>query len=261
MSFFPKEHGAYGQMIFPLVTSMVVSGATAGSLLFAGAIVSGFLVHEPLLVLLGFRGPRARREAGSAALWWVVILTAVLIVMGASAVRWMEPRDRIAVILPLVPAVYLFVAAASGKGKSIGAEVAVAIAFSLTAIPLSLLGEVPAVSGVMVALAFATNFVLATLAIRVVIAKVRGGGNPALVVTMRRSVYTLAILIPIAAALAVLRGVIPSLPLVALAPGIVVSLWIAITAPPPAKLRTVGWALVTTSAVVAALLIVTLRVA
>lgn len=273
MSFFPKEHGAYGQMIFPLVTSMLVSGVSVGSLFFAIAVVAGFLVHEPLLVILGFRGPRARREQGQAARWWVAGLVVVLVLAGIAALRWMEPAQRFYVVFPAVPAVYLFMAAATGKGKSIGAEVAVAIAFSLVAIPLCLLGGSgvtrhadvgsrpgPAVgTGIVVAMAFVTNFVLATLAVRVVIAKVRGGGDPRMVATMRAWVYGLAIAIVAAAAGVASGGWLPWLPLVALVPGMVTAFWIAAFPPPPAKLRAVGWALVTTSAIVALLLIVTLR--
>jgi hypothetical protein len=35
----PREHGAYGQMAFPLVTAFGVAGVSAGGLLLATAIV------------------------------------------------------------------------------------------------------------------------------------------------------------------------------------------------------------------------------
>jgi hypothetical protein len=66
----PKEHGAYGQMAMPLVTSLVVAGASAPGLLLATAVVIAFLMHEPLVVLLGRRGGRAKREAGGRAGRW-----------------------------------------------------------------------------------------------------------------------------------------------------------------------------------------------
>jgi hypothetical protein len=49
--------------------------------------------------------------------------------------------------------------------------------------------------------------------------------------------------------------------MIALVPGVATALWIAAFPPPPAKLRAVGWTLVTTSAIVALLLIFTLRAA
>jgi len=48
---FPKEHGAYGQLLFPLATSLLVAGVTGAALLTAVAACAAFLSHEPLLVL------------------------------------------------------------------------------------------------------------------------------------------------------------------------------------------------------------------
>ena len=260
MSLLPKEHGAYGQMTFPLLTAMVVSGVSVGSLFFVLSVIAGFVLHEPLLVVLGLRGPRARREQGRVAIWWVVALTLVLVLAGAVALRWMGPSTRIWIALPLVPAVYIFIAAISGKGKTVAAEIAVAIAFSLTAVPLCLLGGPSLVAGILIALAFATNFVLATLAVRVVIAKVRGGGDPRLVAAMRRAVYIVALAIAIGAALAASRGRIPWLPLASLIPGIATACWVAANPPPPTRLKAVGWTLVSVSTIVMLLLVITLRV-
>ena len=246
-------------MLFPLVTAMLVSGVSIGSLFLVIAVVAGFVVHEPLLVLFGFRGPRARREQGRTALAWVAGLVAILVVAGITAVVRMAPAQRLYVVFPLVPTVYLFIAAAMGKGKTVAAEVAVAIAFSLVAIPLCLLGSPSVTAGAIVAIAFGANFVLATLAVRVVIAKVRGGGDPRLVATMRAWVYGLAIAMVAAVVVLASGGLLPWPPLVALVPGIVTALWIAAFPPPPAKLRAVGWTLVTTSAMVALLLVVALR--
>ena len=69
-SLLPKEHGAYGQIAFPLATAFVVAGVSTAGLLLAAAVVAGFLAHEPAAVLLGLRGARplvhgsdARRKA------------------------------------------------------------------------------------------------------------------------------------------------------------------------------------------------------
>jgi hypothetical protein len=262
MPLFPKEHGAYGQMAFPLLTSLltslIVTGITVGSLLFVLAVIAGFIAHEPLLVVLGLRGPRAKREDGRTAMWWLALLVIVLAAAGLVSFRWMPAGHRWTVALPLVPSLYLFWAAISGHGKSTTAEVAVAIAFSLTAVPLCLFGGPSVATGVIIAIAFAANFVLATLAVRAVIVKVRGGGDPRQAALIRRSVFVLSGVI--AAALGVVAAVraLPAVPLISVVPGIAVALWIASNPPPPSRLRAVGWTLVTTSAVTAALLIVTL---
>ncbi len=58
MAFLPKEHGAYGQLAFPLVTALAVSGTSVPAGLIALAVVACFLAHEPLLVLLGMVSSR-----------------------------------------------------------------------------------------------------------------------------------------------------------------------------------------------------------
>src|SRR5205823_6340503 len=66
----PKEHGAYGQLLFPLITAMAVGRPGVAAWSFAAAAVCAFLAHEPLLLLLGQRGPCARRERQDDAVRW-----------------------------------------------------------------------------------------------------------------------------------------------------------------------------------------------
>ena len=83
MSLLPKEHGAYGQISFPLVAAFAVGGVSAGGLLIASALIAGFLAHEPALVMLGLRGPRAKRELWNRAAVWLVCS---LLIGGAAAI-------------------------------------------------------------------------------------------------------------------------------------------------------------------------------
>jgi Cu/Ag efflux pump CusA len=43
----PKEHGAYGQIAFPLATAFAVAGVSAAGLFLCITAVAGFLAHEP----------------------------------------------------------------------------------------------------------------------------------------------------------------------------------------------------------------------
>jgi uncharacterized membrane protein YdjX (TVP38/TMEM64 family) len=43
----PKEHGAYGQLAFPLVTAFAVAGIPPAAALTALAAVAAFVAHEP----------------------------------------------------------------------------------------------------------------------------------------------------------------------------------------------------------------------
>ena len=52
---FPKEHGAYGQLLFPIATALLIARPTAAALAIAGAAVAAFLLHEWLLVTISGR--------------------------------------------------------------------------------------------------------------------------------------------------------------------------------------------------------------
>jgi hypothetical protein len=69
---FPKEHGAYGQLAFPVVAALIVAGPSTAGLLVVVAAVGGFLAHEPAAVLLRWRGSHARRERRRDATRWLL---------------------------------------------------------------------------------------------------------------------------------------------------------------------------------------------
>src|SRR5512138_1977206 len=79
---FPREHGAYGQLTFPLVTSLAVAGVSAPALLLALSVIAGFLAHEPLLVVLGRRGARAQRQQHRIASIGLIVTGGVALVCG-----------------------------------------------------------------------------------------------------------------------------------------------------------------------------------
>lgn len=255
----PKEHGAYGQMSFPLATALIVAGPARGALLLAVAVIAGFLVHEPFMLLLGYRGVRAKRERQRDAVAGLVIFGAALVAAGAAAVLSM-PGARWTVLLPLVPALFLAVEASSGREKGWPAEVAVATAFSLTAIPICAAAGAPLDAGAMIAAAFAVNFVLATLGVRVIILRVRAGGNMRAAAATRNAVFLLALMAIVAGAIALNARAVPPLAAAALLPGVVAGAVVAWQAPAPARLRQVGWTLVGMSTLIAVMLILAFRV-
>ena len=255
----PKEHGAYGQVAFPLLTTMVVAGVTVPASLLAVAVIAVFLAHEPLVVLLGFRGQRARREQAGAARVWLGVLGGAFVGAAAIAFVSLPGAQQWAVLVPLVPAIPAAWAVVAGREKTSLAEVAVSLAFSGAAFPLALAAGATTATAATVTLVYAANFVLATLAVRALILKVRAGGNPAAVNSMRRLVFFMASGLLIAVFWAGVRQTLPWTALAGVAPAIAVSLCLVILPPPPSKLRVVGWTLVATSAVTAAVLIGGLR--
>jgi hypothetical protein len=137
MLMLPREHGAYSQMVLPLVTTFLVSGVTLAAALTGVAVVLGFLAHEPLMVLLGRRGARVRTESAGRARSVLMMIGAAMTVVGIAAVVLAPPAARPWFVLPLVPAMVVAAGVLRKHEKSGPAEIAVALAFSLTAAPIA----------------------------------------------------------------------------------------------------------------------------
>ena len=253
---FPREHGAYGQLAFPILTSLVVAGVSAPALLIAASAIASFLAHEPLLVLLGRRGARARRDRHRQAAAALIAEGAVAGLAGIVALVLAPAIVRWSTIVPLGAAALLAIAIAIGHEKRALGEVAVALTFSSVAVPLCLAAGAPPRPALSVALAFAAIFVTATLAVRVVILRVRGGGNPRAERLTRVTVWIVASAWLVSMAWTSARGLTSWATIAAAAPGLVGALWLSVRPPSPASLRTVGWTLVATSAAAAVVLIV-----
>jgi hypothetical protein len=259
MPLLPREHGAYGQIAFPLITAFGVAGLSAGGSLLAIAIVAGFLAHEPAAILLGLRGARARREQQAVAARWAGACLVAATAAAAAGLAMTPPPARWSFTLPLVPAVWLGLRMATGREKSWQGEVAAAMAFSAAAVPICLAAGAPLRIGMAVAVPFALLFVAGTLAVRVVILKVRGGGDPRAATATRRAVFTVAgigtaTLVELAAANLISFAVVGT----AVA-GLLIVSGIAAYPPSPLQLRSLGWTLVGLSTLIAVTVITTVR--
>src|SRR5690242_17217999 len=126
----PKEHGAYGQLAFPLITSLIVAGVAWPSVLAAVMVVAMFVAHEPMLVMLGHRGRRALDHDGHRAWWWLTVALIVGTAAGILAVDRTAPAQRWTFLVPLVPAGVLLYAAINGREKTSFGESGAAIAFA-----------------------------------------------------------------------------------------------------------------------------------
>jgi len=250
----PKEHGAYGQLAFPLITALVVTGPARASILTALAVVALFLAHEPVLVLLGHRGRRARETHAQRSWWW---LNTALVVGTASAILAIDetaPDLRWTFLVALVTAAWLAYAAIRGREKTSLGETGAAIAFAAAALPICA-GAAKPLIGAAIAVAFALLFVLATLAVRVIVLRTRGGGNPQAARRTRAATFAVAVggmLVTLAAAS---DAVIPWSTVAAILPGIVFVSALAAFPPPAMRLKKVGWTLVAVSALTSVLLI------
>jgi hypothetical protein len=256
MTFLPREHGAYGQLAFPLLTAYVVAGVTVPTLLVGASAIAAFLAHEPLLVAVGRRGSRARREAGARALGWLAAVGGLAVVAGVAALLLAAPAARPWFLLPLAPALVVGIALALDAEKSAAGELGVALAFSSLAVPVCVAAGATASTGFAVALAFATVFGVATLSVRSVIVAVRGGGDPRRAAVLRAAAVSVAAVALGALGVAAARGVLPWAAFLAPLPGVVASVLVPWFSQPARRLRTVGWVLIAACLVASAILIV-----
>ncbi len=252
---FPKEHGAYGQLVFPIATALMMGRPGIGALALAAAVVCAFVAHEPLLVILGQRGGRARRDDGRRARRWFGAFAAGAVVFGTVALATLPAAARLALGAPA--AIGLLVAALifSRREHTVGGEIVTAAALAALASPLALGSGASALAARSVALAFVAAFVSATLCVHGVIMGTRK--PPA---AFARGVGAAAAIASILALTALGRGGIVA-PAAAWGAVPMCAGGVALVVRPPSarQLRAVGWTLVATTALTSVILVAALR--
>jgi hypothetical protein len=254
----PKEHGAYGQIAIPLLTAFLVAGVSVAGLLVTAAVAAGFLAHEPAAILLGLRGARAACALRQRAIRWLACAVVIGGSAGVGALLIMDPAARWSLAVPLAPALLLAIATSRGHEKSWHGETAAALAFSGAAVPVAAAAPAPIESGAVVAIPFALLFVASTLAVRVVVLRVRGGGNARATTVSRRAALALVISGFAALAVVVTTGLLAASVFIAATPGLLTAAVVAVHPPPPHRLRALGWTLVAVSVVTASIVVGTM---
>ena len=257
MCVLPREHGAYGQIAFPLIAASAVAGASAASLLMTVTVIAGFLAHEPAAIVLGQRGGRVKRELGASATRWLVCYLALGVAAGLAAVTRLDAATRWYLAIPAVPAIVLMVAMIKGREKSWFGEAAAALAFAGAAVPIALAAGASVDTALAVAIPFALLFTTTTLAVRVVVLRVRGGGDPGAAAATQRAALILSAISTLVIAGLTLTGWLASSVLLAAAPGLLTGTIVAARPPAATRLRTVGWSLVAVSTLTTLIVIAT----
>jgi hypothetical protein len=223
------------------------------------AALSAFVAHEPLVVLLGGRGARARREQRRRAIAWLVVSGGIAIAAGLSAVASVPSDARWLFACPLVPAAVLAGLLLTGREKSTLGEIASAISFAAVAIPICGLSAASPLRGFVVAFTFAGLFIVSTLGVRIVILGSRGGGDPRAVRVTRRQLVVALVLVSIGLSLIWRSDVRTRIAALAILPGVAFAAGLAIRPPAARRLRAVGWTMVSATALLAIALVTALR--
>lgn len=172
-SLWPKEHGAYAQLLVPLLTASLLAQASQDSLLWglAGCLI--FVAHESGLVLLGRRGRRAQQEAGPRARrWFLALMGAASLALAAVLVP--EPGRAWAIAPSMFAGLLAVVFVAFRAEKSAPGEAVAAVALAGVAYPAAVMGGVSAAQAGLLWLAWGLGFVCVTGGVRGVIHQHRG---------------------------------------------------------------------------------------
>ena len=108
-----------------------------------------------------------------------------------------------------------------------------------------------------VAIPFALLFITTTLAVRMVILRVRGGGDPRAAAATRRVTLAISTVAFVVIASLTLGHWLQPAVIMAAAPGLLTAVIVAARPPAPTRLRSLGWSLVAVSTLTVAIVVAT----
>jgi hypothetical protein len=245
-SLWPREHGAYAELAFPLATGLTLAGpSTSGGCLALAALLL-FLAHEPLAVASGARGARRRLTTGPRAWRRFLVLAAGACVIGVCGILLGGPAVRTAVLVPLVPAAAVTPWLVRGRQKTLRAEVLIVAAFACVTVPLVVAGGGSWRLGWLAAAVWFVSFGLGTVAVHGL--KLYHKGRPG-AAGLRIGVLMLGGTVCTLGFLAATAGHVPLLAAASLVPPVVVASIVSVAYIHPRRLMTVGWSLVSANAI------------
>lgn len=242
-SLLPKEHGAWVELGLPLLTALVAARPTPAGLAFACSACAAFFAHEPWLVLRGLRGSRAQRENGERARRMFFGLLALMGVSGGVALALTGKLGLELAVLPAVLSIGVAVLVHRGEERTLFGESVAGAALSSFALPVAVADGVDVPRALAMVGAWTAIFAVGTAVVRGLVAKVG----------RRNALPPLAVFL--GAAVLYLSGTIALAPFAAIVPACVATFVVALAAPPPQKLKRVGYTMAAAHLVSAALLV------
>ncbi len=164
----PREHGAYGQLVFPLTTALAAARPHAAAWSLATAAVLVFLAHEPWLVATGRRGRRATEDDGPRARRRLLQLGLFAAAFGLTGLALAPPAARLASLGAGALAVLVGWVAAQGKERTLGGELLASLAFASGAVPVALASGLPLEAAARLGALWLVAFTATTVGVRAV---------------------------------------------------------------------------------------------
>lgn len=240
----PREHGAYGQLGMPLVAALLLGVPSVASVALVVATLAGFLLHEPVLVLLGARGMRAKRDLGARARRRAVELALLALASGSASLMLGDHRLRLACLLPLGWLLVLTPFVLLRREKTMLGELIAAAALSAAGLPVAVSAGVHWARAALIWAVWWIALAASTVSVRSVIS--RGRGEP-----LDWGFWTVGAIVLLAAFGVTSQSWIG----MGAGPMLLVNGWLVLRPPPPRHLRKVGWALMFSSVLTTGLIV------
>ena len=258
----PREHGAYAELLFPIVTVFLGGSPTMATWLLAVGAIAAFLANEPLLVLVGQRGTRLQRTDGERAKRALLIFVMFALLAGVAGIL-MAPRSaQLSVVLPALLGGTLILLAVQGLERSLFGEGLAAAALSSIAVPLGLTAGLGLAPSLAVALIWAVTALLGTSIVRLTIARTKAKTDEERrLVALKRSLLIIECLVVIGIGVASPFG--SRLGLWVLAAAVPVALDMLVMAafrPTARRLRLMGWSLIAANLLSLIAVVTTLKI-
>jgi hypothetical protein len=229
----------------PLAVVLLASRPSVAGLCLSLAACVAFAAHEPLVLVLGQRGGRARREEGQRALRRLVL--AALIVVGTALVAFgLAPNALPWATIPVVLAGGATLFILRRRERTLAGELVSSSALTWAALPVAVANGMTSRMSIVICAVFSATSFLSTLEVRAV---ARRDTSPAARVAGWIFASSVVLVLALHA---------PAFALAA-APAVLTIVAIAGSHPKPTRLRQIGWTLATASLVTAAALVIAAR--
>jgi hypothetical protein len=236
-SFWPREHGAYVQLLAPLTSALVFAGPSPAALACTALAAALFLAHEPLIVLLGQRGARCREASARAARAHLFVRLALAALLGLGLLIAAPSAVGLALLVPAAPSLGALAMLVSKREKSLLAELLAALALASFSIPVLVAQGISARSIGIFSAGWLAVHALATVTARAYVYRKREGERP-----LQAASLGALTLLGLAGLLAAV-GHVPVAVAFALAPFTLVAIALRWRRYQPRTPKSLGWAL------------------
>ena len=247
----PREHGTYGELLFPLATALLLGrpGLTAWGLCVVA--IGGFLSHEGLVVALGRRGDRARRDDGLRARTSLLVFGGVALAGAGVALPGLDRASSMGAAVAIALACVALCIAWLGAERRLAGTTIAALALSAWYAPVALASGLPVPWSYGLWLIWFAAFAMGTTAVESVMA--RSARRPA------RGAQFLCVMLAALAnggvLVAINHRLLPARAVWALIPMSLTALVIARAPIHARRMRSIGWWIIAMSVVTMALML------